>query len=126
MVDLEAPVSTQQTKQPQVAQILIVDDDPMNVEVLKAMLYEKNIPSDTVLNGKDAMMLVRERLKLVRANQAPMYKVILLDYSMPDMDGPTVATNIRKLLEDPNDIFAAENQRPYICCCTAYDEAGFK
>lgn len=126
MVDLEAPVSTQQTKQPQVAQILIVDDDPMNVEVLKAMLYEKNIPSDTVLNGKDAMMLVRERLKLVRANQAPMYKVILLDYSMPDMDGPTVATNIRKLLEDPNDISTAENQRPYICCCTAYDEAGFK
>ena len=58
-VDLEAATP------PQSAQVLIVDDDPMNVEVLKAMLYEKNIPSDTVLNGKDAIMLVRERLKLV-------------------------------------------------------------
>ena len=43
----------------QMAQVLIVDDDPMNVEVLKTMLYEKHIPSDTVLNGKDAIMLVK-------------------------------------------------------------------
>ena len=55
-----------------------------------------------------------------------MYKVILLDYSMPSMDGPTTATHIRNLLENKGDIVAAELQRPYICCCTAYDEAGFK
>lgn len=55
-----------------------------------------------------------------------MYKVIFLDYSMPDMDGPAVAALIRQMLDNIDDIFTAEYQRPYICCCTAYDEAGFK
>ena len=29
-----------------------------------------------------------------------MYKVVLLDYSMPDMDGPRVAIRIRELFQD--------------------------
>ena len=106
--------------------MLVVDDEPMNVEVLKAMLQEKCIPTDTAFNGEDAITLVKERLKLVATDTAPMYKVILMDYSMPDMDGPTVVAKIRKLLEHSYDDFAAEYQQPYICCCTAYDEAGFK
>ena len=98
----------------------------MNLEVIKTLLHEKNVPCDTVMSGEDALVLVKKRLKLVQANMAPMYKVILMDYSMPVMDGPTVAAKIRELLSNEGDIFAAEYQRPYICCCTAYDEAGYK
>jgi len=53
-----------------------------------------------------------------------MYKVILLDYSMPEMDGPQVATEIRRMLS--NSILAGDAQVPFICCCTAYAEASFK
>ena len=43
-----------------------------------------------------------------------MYKLILLDFSMPEMDGPEVAVQIRRLIDE------AAIEQPYICCCTAY------
>lgn len=58
-MDLEAGLA------PQLPQVLIVDDDLMNVEVFKALLHEKKVPSDTALNGEDAVLLVKQRLKLV-------------------------------------------------------------
>ena len=45
-----------------------------------------------------------------------MYKLVLLDFSMPDMDGPEVAIKLRKLLNDVG------LDAPTICCCTAYTE----
>ena len=51
-----------------------------------------------------------------------MYKTVLLDYSMPQMDGPTVATYISEILERNNML----HEKPYICCCSAYQEANFR
>ena len=53
-----------------------------------------------------------------------MYKLILLDYSMPDLDGPQVAILVREIICE-NENFGEANV-PYICCCTAYAEASFK
>ena len=51
-----------------------------------------------------------------------MYKLILLDYSMPECDGPTATVEIRRLL--------GEDQKapiqPFICCVTAYTGESFK
>ena len=47
-----------------------------------------NLKSDTALSGSIAIDLIRERLNQVMQGQAKMYKFILMDYSMPDMDGP--------------------------------------
>ena len=52
-----------------------------------------------------------------------MYEIILLDYSMPEMDGPQVATEIRRIFQ--SSILLNEDKVPYICCCTAYAEALF-
>ena len=49
-----------------------------------------------------------------------MYKVIFLDYSMPEMDGPQVASELRQIFD------MTGIEVPYICCCTAYGEASFK
>ena len=46
-----------------------------------------------------------------------MYKLIICDYSMPEMDGPQVARAIREMLYDICE--------PMICCCTAYTQATF-
>ena len=53
-----------------------------------------------------------------------MYKIILLDYSMPELDGPEVAMRIRRLFQ--SNPLLEEDAVPFICCCTAYDEASFK
>ena len=52
-----------------------------------------------------------------------MYKLILLDYSMPDIDGPQVALRIRQLIQDSSHL--GESKVPFICCCTAYTDANF-
>ena len=50
------------------------------------------------------------------------YKLILMDYSMPGMNGPEAT---RKILEYYDD-FAPEVTKPYICCFSAYADAAYK
>ena len=49
-----------------------------------------------------------------------VYKLILLDYSMPSLDGPQTAIMIRQVCRDAN------VDQPYIGCVTAYSEAHYK
>ena len=49
-----------------------------------------------------------------------MYSLILLDYSMPLMDGPQAATKIREELKD------AKTPQPFICCLSSYLDQSFK
>ena len=48
--------------------------------------------------------------------QARMYKLILMDYSMPRCDGPNTTEKIRQLLTEN----VCEEDSPYICFLTAY------
>ena len=50
-----------------------------------------------------------------------MYGLILMDFSMPNMDGPTCVSKVREMLAQ-----ASENNRPRICCVTAYKAEAFK
>ena len=50
----------------------------------------------------------------------PLYPVILLDFSMPELDGPSTAIQIRKLCTDAN--LAC----PWMACVTAYTDPQFE
>ena len=52
------------------------------------------------MSGAQALSLLKKRVEKVIAGEAEMYKLFLLDYSMPEMDGPQVAIEIRKLLQE--------------------------
>ena len=52
---------------------------------------------DTAGGGAEAINLFKERVAKCKTEGAPMYKLILLDFSMPDMNGPAVASQIRDL-----------------------------
>ena len=92
----------------------------MNIEVLKLMLKELEFEVDIAMGGQFALQMIQERLEMVLEGSQEMYKIILLDYSMPGMDGPQVAIETRKLLK------SAGVKTPYICCCSAYSEASYK
>ncbi len=57
------------------------------------MLTQFNFDSDNCSNGSDALQKVSYRL----AKNLPGYKLILIDYSMPGIDGPTTTSLIREL-----------------------------
>ena len=53
--------------------------------------------SDYCNDGIEAIKLVKNRGKEV---DSPMYKLILMDYSMPECDGPTATATIRDYLNN--------------------------
>ncbi|MBO4723903.1 MAG: response regulator [Bacteroidaceae bacterium] len=68
--------------------VLIVDDIPVNIILLKTMLARTNVRILTAVNGQEALDIVRE-LKP---------QVVLLDIQMPLMNGLEV---LKEIKEDP-------------------------
>ena len=59
------------------AAILVVDDTPLNLTVIKGLLKSTRIQVDTAESGFDALKMAREK----------KYDIILIDHRMPKMDG---------------------------------------
>ena len=72
----------------------------MNIFVVEEMLKVKSTACETALRGRIALDIITERIESVALGQGQMFKLILLDYSMPEMDGPTVATEIVKMFNN--------------------------
>ena len=63
------------------------------------MLKFMNNDCNHALNGQDAIQAVKTRITDVEQNKTEMYRIIFLDYNMPDINGPEVAQEIRLLIE---------------------------
>jgi len=68
--------------------VLIAEDDPINQEVASQLLTNMGIMVDIAGNGQAALELLREKT----------YAAVLLDVTMPVMDGITAARAIRQTL----------------------------
>ena len=91
----------------------------MNLMAFKGMMEEQGLLADESLSGKEAIELVRQRI----LNKQQIYKLIMLDFSMPEINGPQTSLAIRELCSEAG---IDSSNRPYICCVTAYSEADFK
>ena len=98
------------------SKVLIIDDEPMNITVLKSLLENENVESESMGSGVKAL----EHLGDLIFTRQPLYKVILIDFCMPGLDGPQTAIHIRELCQD------AGRQVPYMACCSAYTESTFE
>ena len=47
-------------------QALLIDDEPINIEVLDSIIEQKGISCDAATSGPEGVELVRERLELVK------------------------------------------------------------
>ena len=79
----------------EVKKILIVDDNPKDVELTIAALAEKNLANEVVVaeDGVEALDYLYKRGKFASVNGNPA--IILLDIKMPRMDGIEVLKHIR-------------------------------
>ncbi|MCI9065785.1 MAG: response regulator [Lachnospiraceae bacterium] len=70
------------------AEILVVDDNAINLTVVKGLLNPLKMKIDTALSGKDAVLMTTDK----------RYDIIFMDHMMPEMDGVETTRVIRRLL----------------------------
>lgn len=66
-------------------QILVIDDNEMNLKVVKGLLAATKVQIDTGSNGKECLEKIRGK----------KYDMIFLDHMMPEMDGAETLQHIR-------------------------------
>ena len=109
------------------SKILICDDDSFSIMAVKGLLTQFGLENDTASSGEYAISLIKQRLEscLEDGSDGPgMYKLIVMDYSMPGMDGPTTIASIRKMLDAYRQKGKVGEVR--ICLLTAYASKDFK
>lgn len=72
------------------AEVMVIDDNLINLEVIKGLLHYYKINVTAVSNGKEALQLL----------QHPKYDLIFLDYMMPELDGIETLKLIRSKNQD--------------------------
>ncbi len=73
--------------------VLAIDDDPIACEHAKVVLGQVGVRCDTVLNGAEAVEMVR-----VSHGRREDYDLILVDWKMPEMDGVETTRQIREIV----------------------------
>ena len=70
------------------AHVLVVDDMPTNLDVVKGMMIPYGVKVDCASNGPDAIKLIR--------SENPRYNAVFMDHMMPGMDGIETTRIIRE------------------------------
>ena len=73
--------------------VLVIDDDRIACEHAKVILGQIGVSCETVLNGQEAVEMVR-----MRHARREDYNLILVDWKMPDMDGVETTKQIRSVV----------------------------
>lgn len=74
----------------EVSRVLIADDCAFNLSAIQCQLGHFKLRADIVLDGQQAYQAVLDRIQ----SQDPMYDLIMLDFKMPVLDGPSAAREI--------------------------------
>lgn len=69
--------------------VLIVDDDPNQIHLISMYLKQIKINIKNAKNGRQALSILKDK----------KIDIVLTDYQMPEMDGETLISKIRKDLK---------------------------
>lgn len=74
------------------AKVLVVDDNVVNLSVMKGLLKKSQVIVDVASSGADAIKMTKEK----------KYNIIFMDHLMPEMDGIEAMVRIRGMEANPN------------------------
>jgi CheY-like chemotaxis protein len=82
-----------------IANALVVDDSPLNRKMLCKLLRRDGFHCEEAEDGLKAVQLLELTLDTLddMVESKERFDVVLMDYMMPIMNGPTAATAMRKL-----------------------------
>ena len=69
------------------AEVLVIDDNPVNLKVAKGLLNVYQIQADTAIGGLPAIKMIQEK----------DYDLVFMDHMMPEMDGVDTTIAMRAL-----------------------------
>jgi len=72
--------------------VLVIDDDEIVLTYIKNMVRNFSLSCDTALSGAKALEMIRSSL-----DRSAPYSIFLVDWKLPEMDGPAIAREIRKI-----------------------------
>ena len=101
-------------RQQPLAEILLVDDADFNRLVLRRMLHSMELGVDEASTGLQALIQVRKAY----SERGHLYKLVLMDLNMPEMDGLTAVREIQNLVVQGELPLA-----PRFIACSAYSSA---
>lgn len=67
--------------------VLVVDDESFNIIVIRNQFKKLGLGCNSSLSTAKVLELLSERIEKVKKGEAEMYKLLLIDYSMPELDG---------------------------------------
>jgi two-component system sensor histidine kinase/response regulator len=91
-----------ETNRPRSRRVLLAEDNPVNVEVARAMLESMDLQVEVARNGREALQAVQSMAK------SGAYDCVLMDCQMPVMDGFAATASIRR---EEREAHAAERGR---------------
>ena len=80
--------------------ILVVDDDEFILKTSKNILKRFKLEADFAENGQECLNKIKEKQERKCNCSKDKYKLILMDITMPVMDGIEAAKNIQKLINE--------------------------
>ena len=98
------------------ARVLVVDDNDMNIKVIRSLMKVNGIVPDTASSGTEALGLVRQK----------KYHLIFMDHMMPKMDGiETLAEMHKEGILQEDTIVVALTANAIVGARDTYINAGF-
>ena len=80
--------------------VMVADDNPVNIQVVRRQLDELGCKCIAASNGEECVELVRQALLPGQSKAVPRPDVILMDINMPVMDGVQATAAIRALEQE--------------------------
>ena len=80
--------------------ILLVDDDEFILKTSKNILKHFKLEADFAENGQECLNMIKKKQEKNCGCSKSKYKLILMDITMPIMDGIEAAKNIQKLIDE--------------------------
>ena len=100
------------------ASCLIVDDNSFNTVAIQSLMMQFQIECNTATDGNQAIHWVKQRFK----SQGNAYKLIFLDYNMPECDGIEAGVKIKKFMN----MNLPKKEHSFICCMTVSDGENYE
>ncbi|MBD3415423.1 MAG: diguanylate cyclase [Candidatus Aminicenantes bacterium] len=85
--------------------VLVAEDDILSSKVMEEYLDKWGYESTIIHDGKKAWEIFKNNVENIRTHQSNCFRIAILDWEMPGMDGIELCKKMRQISKEKNNIF---------------------